>query len=322
MSTTPQFASGFAAALRAFVEQKHALGHPYEGSVDILRQFDAMCSARFEGRDDLSQDICLAWALKAPTEGSNALRNRAAVIREFARFLIRRGDKAYVLPPDVTRKGARHVPHIYTREQIATIFALAEATVRMERSPARHLVIPAILRVIYCCGLRPREARTLPASAVDLERGRLNIMESKGHKDRHVWMADDLTEYLRSYDKQVRRLLPDREMFFPARHGGAYTKVWLDKAFRTIRDQAAISAAGDCPPRLYDLRHTFATHRLYQWAAAGRDLDAALPYLSAYMGHAQLSDTFYYIHLVPDIAQPVSDDVFTALLPEVVNTHE
>ena len=59
-----------------------------------------------------------------------------------------------------------------------------------------------------------------------------------------------------------------------------------------------------------------ATHRLYQWARQGKDLATALPYLSAYLGHAQLSDTYYYIHLVPDTAQPMAADVFSALLPE------
>lgn len=320
--TTLVFTSGFAEALRTFVDHKHALGHPYSGSVDLLRRFDAMCSTRFPGHCDLSQEVCLAWAVKAPTEGSNALRNRIAVIREFARFLIRRGEDAYLLSPEMARKTPRHVPHIYTPAQIATIWTIADATAQLERSPIRHLVIPAILRTIYCCGLRPVEARTLPTDAVDLERGRLVIAESKGHKDRHVWMTDDLTDYLRVYDAELSRRLPDREAFFPDSHGVAYSKVWLDKTFRSIRDEAGITSAGERPPRLYDLRHTFATHRLYQWAREGRDLDAALAYLSAYMGHAQLSDTVYYIHLVPDIAQPMGADVFTALLPEVVTGHE
>jgi integrase/recombinase XerD len=64
------------------------------------------------------------------------------------------------------------------------------------------------------------------------------------------------------------------------------------------------------------MRHSFATHRLYRWARQGRDLSAALPYLSAYMGHTQLSDTLYYVHLIPEAVQPMATDMFTALLPE------
>jgi hypothetical protein len=62
---TPVFVSGFAGLLRAFVDQKRALGHPYTGSIDILRQFDAMCSLKFPGRADLGQDICMAWTARS-----------------------------------------------------------------------------------------------------------------------------------------------------------------------------------------------------------------------------------------------------------------
>jgi integrase len=316
MATTT-FTSGFAPSLRSFIDQKRALGHPYEGSADILRQFDAMCSTRFPGRSDLAQDVCLAWAVRRPTEANNAFRNRLAPIREFARFLTRAGQAAYLFPANTTRKGPRHVPHVYTTSEIAAIWAVADHTEPLDGFPIRHLVIPAILRVIYCCGLRPAEARSLPVEAADLERGRLSIAESKGHKDRQVWMADDLTGYLRRFHAEASRLLPGRQVFFSDSHGHAYTKVWLDKTFRTVRDQLGITGAGPRPPRLYDMRHTFATHRLYQWASKGRNLDAALPYLSAYMGHAQLSDTYYYIHLMPDVIQPMAPDVSSDLIPEV-----
>lgn len=315
--TAPTFSSGFAEGLRVFVDQKRALGHPYTGSVDILRRFDAMCANEFPGRTDLAKDICMAWAVKRPSEGNNAARNRAAAVREFARFLIRLGETAYVIPPNLTRKGPRHVPHIYTPEQVAAIWRAADETPPLlPRCPIRHLVIPAILRMIYCCGLRPVEARTLPVANVDLERGRLTIAESKGHKTRQVWMADDLTAYCRAFHAEASRLVPDRTVFFSDSHGNAYTKAWLDTAFRRVRWAAGITGTGEHQARLYDMRHSFATHRLYRWARQGRDLSAALPYLSAYMGHTQLSDTLYYVHLIPEAVQPMATDMFTALLPE------
>src|SRR5262249_16956682 len=44
-------------------------------------------------------------------------------------------------------------------------------------------------------------------------------------------------------------------------------------------------------PRIYDMRHTFACRRLLRWYADGADLDHAVPTLSTYLGHAQVSDT-------------------------------
>src|SRR5947207_477773 len=140
---TPVFVSAFAGPLRAFVDHKRALGHPYAGSIDILRQFDAMCSRAFPGRADLGQDICMAWAVKRPAEGRNALRNRTAAIREFARYLTRLGEPAYLLPPTLTRKGPRHVPHIYTPGEIAAIWQAADDTPdrKSTRLNSSHTVI-------------------------------------------------------------------------------------------------------------------------------------------------------------------------------------
>jgi hypothetical protein len=52
----------------------------------------------------------------------------------------------------------------------------------------------------------------------------------------------------------------------------------------------------------------------------GKDIEAMLPYLSAYMGHERFSDTAYYIHLVPEIYPHMSQMDFASyekLLPEV-----
>jgi integrase len=73
-------------------------------------------------------------------------------------------------------------------------------------------------------------------------------------------------------------------------------------------------------PRPYDFRHTFATKRLYGWMKEGKDLEAYLPYLSAYMGHAHFSHTAYYIHLVPEFFPQMAQmdlSQYAELIPEV-----
>ena len=314
MKTT--FTSSFASDLARFVDQKRALGHPYDGSVDILRQFDNMCAQQFPDADGLTQDVCLAWAVKRPTEQANSFRNRLMPVREFARFLIRQGRDAYVLPVRLAKKGPRHVPRIYTPAELAAIWREADQIPPLRHFPVRHLVIPAILRLVYCCGLRPAEARKLQTRHVDLSSGRIDIAESKGHNQRHVWMADDLAAYLDDYNTQVEAALPSRTWFFPNSQDQPYTKVWLDEAFRDLRDKAGVTQEGEHPGRLYDCRHSHATHRLYQWIQEGKDLNAMVPYLSAHLGHAQLSDTFYYIHLVPELPAFAGRDQFADLLPE------
>lgn len=314
------FESSFAGRIEDFIEQKKALGFSYIESSRLLRDFDRLCLSVFPEETQLTKEICFAWAMKKETEGSNTFRNRLMPVREFARYLNRIGEPAYVLPLNIGKKAPPYAPYIYPVTEISAIWDVVEQIKPKKNYPVRHLVIPAVLKLLYCCGLRPGEARRLLVSDVDLSKGRLNIMESKRHRSRIVMMADDVTEMLSACNDAISALMPDRKYFFPTSEGELYTKEWLEKTFRIVLKKAGISGSGRRAPRLYDFRHTFATHRLYYWMREGKDLTAMLPYLSAYMGHAQLSDTYYYIHLVPGLMEEMSGFDFLAadvLLPEV-----
>lgn len=317
---TNGFNSGFANHLNAFVEQKNVLGYPYYESLRILKHFDKFCAEQYPREKQLTKDICLAWAIRKSNECNNTFRNRIYPIREFARYLNSVGENAYLIPADLVKKGHPAVPYIYSAYELAAIWNVLDSTPFKKNYPVRHLVLPAIFKLLYCCGLRPAEARTLLKENVDLKKGRIDIIESKAHKSRIVMLADDVNEMLREYDNNVSAIMPERRLFFPSSNDTVYTKVWLDKSFRIILQKAGISGNGKQAPRPYDFRHTFATHRIYQWMKEGKDIEAMIPYLSAYMGHAQISDTYYYIHLAPDVFKEMSgfnDNEFEKLIPEV-----
>lgn len=317
---TYTFKSFFAERLCGFIRQKNAVGFPYEESSRLLSSFDLFCLGRFPNETNLTKEICLAWAVRKDTEGNNTFRNRLMPVREFARYLNRCGEVAFVLPPNFSKKGPRHIPHIYSEEEIAALWNVLDQLLPRKGYPIRHYVFPMLVRLLYCCGLRPCEARKLRAADVDLGKGRLDIVESKGHKSRIVIMADDVTKLCQTYDETVSKIMPGRELFFPDSNGNIYGKVGLEKTFRIVKEKAGIGTSGEHSSRLYDFRHTFATHRLYQWMREGKDVTAMLPYLSAYMGHAQLSDTHYYIHLVPGLFEKMAGFDYSAseqLLPEV-----
>ena len=314
------FKSRFATRIQEFIAQKNALGFGYLESSRLLRDFDRFCLTYFPDADSLTENLCLAWATKKDTEGNNTFRNRMMAVREFARYLNRNGETAYVLPPDIARKDTPYAPYIYTEAEILAIWDVLDHLIPRSGFPVRQFVIPAMVKLLYCCGLRPAEARRLRVGDVDMDKGRLNIMESKQHRSRIVMMTDDVAEMLSDCNTAVSAVMPDREPFFPNSEGGFYGKRGLEKTFRQTLMKAGIDGTGRRSPRLYDFRHTFATHRLYHWMCEGKDLNAMLPYLSAYMGHAQLSDTYYYIHLVPGLMEEMSDFAFSSaevLLPEV-----
>lgn len=75
-----------------------------------------------------------------------------------------------------------------------------------------------IFRLIYCCGLRISEARTLKQEDVELKNGRVRILEAKGHKNRFVYLADDLAELLQEYMAVMKTVYDcQSDWFFPSR---------------------------------------------------------------------------------------------------------
>lgn len=71
-------------------------------------------------------------------------------------------------------------------------------------------------------------------------------------------------------------------------------------------------------PRPYDFRHRFAFANIERWTRDGVDVMAMLPYLAAYMGHAGIDSTLYYVHASPDFMDGYADLVADAerVVPE------
>jgi integrase len=61
------------------------------------------------------------------------------------------------------------------------------------------------------------------------------------------------------------------------------------------------------PPRLHDLRHSFAVNALQRWYAQGADVQAMLPHLATYLGHANAASTHYYLTLTPELGAAASE---------------
>lgn len=315
-----QFHSGFSEKLSSFVTQKNSLGFPYKESIRILYEFDAMCAEYFPNENVLSQEICMRWAIRKETEQNNSFNNRLMPIREFAKYLIRIGENAYVIEDRFVKKKPRHTPYIFSEKEILLLWRFYDSVKQNPEEPVKHLAMAAIVRLLYCCGLRPIEATRLRVQDVNLLEGKIYIIESKGHKDRIVMMHSDLKNYLENYDKKVQEYMPNRRKFFPNHEDDSFSVVTLDRAFRNARTSCNIIGTSIAIPRLYDFRHTFATHRLYQWMKEGKDLSTMLPYLSAYMGHTDLASTYYYIHFVPGQFESMSGydgSSLERLIPEV-----
>ena len=78
---------------------------------------------------------------------------------------------------------------------------------------------------------------------------------------------------------------------------------------RDIRDRAILlllALYGMRPPRLHDLRHTAAVHRVVAWYRAGQDVQRLLPQLATYLGHLDIRSTQRYLQMTPELLQAAS----------------
>ena len=143
---------------------------------------------------------------------------------------------------------------------------------------------------------------------VDLPNTLLTIRDTKFFKSRLVPIGRDLTKVLSDYARWRTATHPSAgagSHFFVGRHGTAIHRRTLDRAFQRLREHAGVrrSDGGRYQPRLHDLRHTFAVHRLTAWYRQGADVQRLVYHLSVYLGHAHLADTQVYLTMTPELLQ-------------------
>jgi len=183
--------------------------------------------------------------------------------------------------------------------------------------PYRHLIMPVLFRMFYCCGLRPGEPLRLKVSDVDLPSGVLIIRDSKYGNDRLAPMSEELAELCREYAKAVP--LSSEGYFFSKPDGEPISTMNIFSNFRRFLYRAGISYGGKGNgPRLYDFRHTFAVHCLKRFVESGKNMNSYHQLLKTYMGHSFFKYTSYYLRMTkemfPDIRQKL-EDRYAGLIP-------
>lgn len=307
-----------------FVSFKRANGYQYQTGAYYLKKY-----ARFvmeTAPETAAPDkASVEGFLEKLRDTPGSLYNAAASLREFSRYLTARGIAAYLIPSGRLRLPTPVQPYFFTEREVTVFFRECDRIKENPHLKGKHLVFPAIFRLLYCCGLRCKEARTLARENVHLDESCLDILQSKGPKSRRIYISEELTEYLAIYDRQISRLFPNRETFFPNRKDQPYSASWLEQNFLRFWYAAFPEKKGSgVSTRAYDFRHHFVYANMNRWLREGKDVDAMLPYLMRYMGHSDIKNTLYYFHLVPDIYGGILDrsSHSEGLIPEVGHVRE
>ena len=228
-------------------------------------------------------------------------------LRSFFHYAASRG---YIttapLPTIMPKEPPSFVPYIYSQDEIRRLLQATESrtgNTRLEPGTIRTMIL-----VFYGAGLRRREAVNLTRADVNLRTSVLTIRNTKFSKTRLVPVGPQLGRALAQYDGTRPGGRPAEAPFFTTRTGSIVNADTLHENFRILCDHTGIRRTDETRvhPRIHDLRHTFAVHRLTTWYQQGADVQRLVHHLSVYLGHACLESTQVYLSMTPELLREAS----------------
>jgi len=198
---------------------------------------------------------------------------------------------------------AAEVYHIKEPLNLPLTLSQEEAKRLIAVAGAKSLKVRLMLALGYGCGLRAGEVVRLRAGDIDRAQGIIRVVQSKGRKDRHVMLPDEVLDLLQQWWKERPKRFdagvpPQERLVFPSRKTGKpLTTRQLNRLFHEACEAAGIQKR----VTLHSLRHSFATHLLDQ----GTDIRL----IQAVLGHDKLDTTARYTRVatgrIAGIASPL-----------------
>jgi integrase len=229
----------------------------------------------------------------------------------FYRYAISRGFIVQSpLPMVIPKRPPAFQPYIYSQVELRRLLD-ATSSYQHNRGSLEPLTVKTLLLLMYGAALRASEVLSLTNADVDLLNAVLTVRNSKFFKSRLVPLGPSTTQILTEYANRRSPIGGSHETvspFFVGRRGKAIPLNTLEGAFQQLRKHAGLHREGGprCQPRLHDLRHTSAVHRLTAWYREGKNVQLLLPQLSVYMGHTHLAATQVYLTMTPELLHEAS----------------
>lgn len=294
--------------VETYIDFKCSLGMRFRSQAAVLRAYCRMMG-------DVAIEEVQPEAALAFLTGTGPVTTRwmeyYRTLEGFYRYAISRGFVTQSpLPTNTPKCPHSFIPYIYTVDELKRLLAATDI-LQTPRSPLLALTMRSLLLLLYGTGMRIGEALSLTVQDVDLERCVLTVRDTKFFKTRLVPIGPALTTVLTDYLSHRRqRPLPGGEhSAFLATHTGIrlnYKRV--NKLFCRLREAAEIrrESSARYQPRIHDIRHATAVHRVIAWYRTGADVQRLLPQLATYLGHVDIRSTQRYLTMTPALLQEAS----------------
>jgi integrase len=280
--------------LTRYVDLHRSLGFKFRIQHSLLRNFVAFAEA--QGDELVRVDRVLAWAAQAPSPPQR--RNRLLTVRRFALAMQAEDARHEVPAADALGHGRfeRRMPQIYRPDEIAR---LMQAAAQLQPAGSiRPLMYSTLFGLLAATGMRISEALALRLE--DITADGLIIRQTKFQKSRLLPLHETTRRALDKYLSARARLGTLDGALLVSTTGKALSYNTVMAVFlRLARSIGLRGGPGRPGPRIHDLRHTFAVRSLEQCRHDREAVARHIVALSTYLGHAHVTDTYWYLHATP-----------------------
>jgi site-specific recombinase XerD len=309
--------SFFKKSMADYLAIQRALGRDYETPERTLRGLDFFLVRHYPKARSFTAPMFAAWAAGLHQLCPTTARMRMLCVRKFCCHVARSHSAMFI--PDLRtfpKELPHQAPYLLSESEVARLLA-ATTTLRATRNKPLHpQTIRLAFLLLFCCGLRRGEVLKLRLTDIDTETMVLRINETKFYKSRLVPLSPSVADELRQYLAQRRRtnmpMEPTAPLVwngYPRRNGQVFALTsmpfWANWQ-RVCRCAQVFNHRGR-PPRIHDLRHSFAVEALRRAYNTGQNTQAVLPRLARYMGHAGIQFTHYYLKFTEPLRCVASD---------------
>lgn len=295
--------------IEQYIDYRKLLGEKFRTNSDYLRTFYRQVG------ENVSIDRITVKKVNTFLYGNSKLTAtwfiKHTALLGFYTYVISRGYiKTSPLPKILPKRPPAFVPYIYTKQEIKLLLD----TTLIYKTKKGHIepyVVRFILLLLYSTGLRISEALNLLIEDINLSEAVITVKATKFYKARLVPFNQQLlkliNEYLGWRKKEFREQYDKAPLFISLKNQPINTKT-IRNIFQRIRSKSGIKRTDNASyqPRIHDIRHSFAVHRLTSWYQENKDVQKLLPVLSTYMGHTYLGATSVYLRMTDDLLREAS----------------
>ena len=310
LRVNPRFTGDFGKQAKTYISMHRAAGSKYKTNEYILMEFNQFLRKHKIGSlREITPGTVLEWT-RSQTCRQVTRRGKLLRLAHFFSYMcslkfIDRNPVTKAVINSYGPSGQSFKPYIYSQQEITQLLETSKQLQSDIWYKLKPETFHIFISMLYTLGLRVSEALHLRICDINIDQRTIFIRKSKFYKERILPYGPKLGEHIQNYldiRKEIFKPASAKDPFLIGRYCKFLSSTKVDKFFPRLLDASGISVSGgQRRPRLHDLRHTFAVHRLLRWYKEGADVQNKLMLLATFMGHVEIFSTQIYLTITDSL---------------------